>query len=450
MGHHTDVIRSEVNAFFAAADEGIEELLQTREYEKHAAFLNHYIREFPTMGDCVYQHIFDSTDLKKHYADYTLRNPLMQGDPEVERKRRKYKKEKPFHIYYYHKYILEKTETMKTWEEDGDLKRFLENWQDKLDVQGFLFQRNTKESYTARNIAFHLAFALGLSMKKLKTLLLKCLLQQVYNPKDPKECIFWYCLKNGIPYEQMRREYLDYYRSEEFDLRFRDTVENGITNTETWELETDIRMVMEKEKEDFFRYLWRLKYTEKQLLEKQKENKSGKFQKQQPLRRKTPGQVYWENITHFVDIEDPSTVENPLTEEEYAARFPQIWKPLRKRCYEANKDILLDKQILKELFVGIDYSKRGIENRKWGQVDMPRSEIIATQFIACCNRSPAGGISPSDLHQAFQKEVKIDLEASGLRKFYLRSPFELFITLCFLHDDPFCYFMASWEAAEIG
>lgn len=447
MGHHTDVIRVEVDAFFKAADEGIEEQLQTREYEKHAAFLNHYTQHFPTMGDYVYQHIFDSTDLKKHYADFTLQNPLEAGDPEVERKRRNYRKEKPFYIYYYHKYILEKTETMKALGEEADLKRFLDHWQDKLDVQGFVFQRSTKESYTARNIAFHLAFALGLSMKKLKTLLLKCLLQQVYNPKNPKECIFWYCLKNGISYEDMRREYLEYYRSGDFDEKYRETVETGIVSTETWELETDIRKVMQKEKEDFLRYLWRLKYTENQFAEMQK-TKSGEALIQRTKRRTTPGQVYWENITHFVDVEDPTTLTAPLTTEEYCIRFPVIWNALRKKCYEANRDALMDRNVLKALFAGVDYSKRGIENRKWGQVDMPRTEIIATQFIACCARNPAGKLSPSAMRKDFQKEVKVDLESSGLRKFYLRSPFELFITLCFLHDDPFGYFMASWEAAE--
>ena len=450
MSEHTRYVKYQLDLFFKNADENIEQLLNTKDFVHHADFLNHYIRNFPTLGDCVYRHIFNTTALHDHYKDYTLQEPLDGGIPEVEKKRRDYlrRKDGPFYIYHYRKYILKKVKPMAEEAESPELKSFLDHWQEKLEKQGHTFQGSAKESVTVRNIAFHLAFALGMDTKTLKEILIKCLLQQVFNPKDHKECIFWYCLDRGLTYREMRREYLDYYRSESFDGLFRNCVEKGIADTPTLVLEADIREMMERGREDFFRYLWRLKYTE-ELIEAGRKTEFGKVPDERALKWKTPGEVYWENICHFVDEADHRAAETELTEEEYAQRFPSVWQSLRQSCHRKNTDPLLDREMLRSIFSGIDYSKRGIENRKWGVVDMSRTEIIATQFIAHCARCPDGNVPRSTLRRDFQDEVNEDLVNSGLRKLYLRSPFELFVILCFLHEDPFSYFMASWMEAAM-
>lgn len=451
MTDHTRYAKYQLDLFFKNADENIEELLNTKDFVHHATFLSHYIRNFPTLGDHIYQHIFNSTELREHYADYTLQKTLDGGIPEIEKKRQDYPKSKdrPFYVYHYHKYILKKVKLMAQTESSPELKSFLDRWQEKLEKQGYTFQNSIKESATVRNIAFHLAFALEMDAKTLKDILVRCLLQQVFNPKDHMECIFWYCLDRGISYSCMRKEYLDYYRSDEFDKVFRNSLEKGIADTPTLVLEADIREMMAKGKDDFFRYLWRLKYTES-LIEEGRKTEFGKVPDARVLKWKTSCEVYWENICHFVDVENPDAAAIALTEEEYAIRFPDVWQKLRRNCYESNSDPLMDRETLKLLFSGIDYSKRGIENRKWGVVDMSRTEIIATQFIAHCTRGPAKNTPRSILRRDFLEEVNEDLISSGLRKLYLRSPFELFIILCFLHEDPFCYFMASWEAAALG
>lgn len=449
MSEHTLFIKGQVNDFFKAADKGIEEVLQTEEVKKHNEFLKHYIGEFPTVGDCVYEHIFRSEGLEKFYPDYKLEETINGiGHAEVEKSRRNYHggRGKPFYIHYYHKYILKKTESMKATGMNPDLEQFLKNWQEKLEKQGYQFMRSTKESATVRNIAFHLAFALNMKVTLLKDILLKCLLQQTFNPKNHKECIYWYCLTNKISYAQMRSDYLDHYNSEAFDEKYRYSIETGIANDHTLTLIGDIGEMRKKSKEEFLRYLWRLKYTEN-LIAEERPTEFGKIPDERVLKRSTPSEVYWDNIICFVAEEDSATVENPPLEEEYAARFPVIWKQRRRECYENNQDPLMDDSILKELFFGLDYTKRGTESRKWNNVDMSRTEIIATYFIAQCTRNPARDLPRTRLRRAFQKEVGEGLVNSGLRPFYLGAPFELFIILCFLHEDPFCYFMASWEAA---
>ena len=217
MSNHTEVIKNEVNNFFKVAEADIEEVLQTAEAEKHNAFMKHYIQAFPTMGDYVYEHIFRREGLGKYYEDYTLEKPVNgTGDARVEKCRRNNSEGKPFYIHYYHKYILKQVKTMEAAGIDPGLKSFLKYWPEKLEKQGYQFMRSTKESVTARNIAFHLAFALGMDTVLLKNILLKCLLQQVFNPKNHKECIFWYCRAKGMSYGQMRSEYLDYYYSSPF------------------------------------------------------------------------------------------------------------------------------------------------------------------------------------------------------------------------------------------
>ena len=448
MADNTRYARYQLNQFFQKMDDGIEQALSTRDFEFHNTFLNYYVQHFPTMGELFYQHIFNSTQLRMHYADYTLQEPLGDGLEEVERKRREYpvEKSRPFYVYWYHKYILKKVKPMMEAGINPELKRFLNNWQKKLEVQGYVFQHNAKESATVRNIAFHLAYALEADVMVLREILVKCLMQQVFNPKNHLECIFWYCLEHKIPYDQMRVDYLDYYRSDAFDEAYRNALEKGVVDTPTQILESDLKTVIKMSKEEFFRYLWRLKYTEN-LIAKEEKTEFGRTPDARALKRRTPSMIYWENLCCFADMEDSSTLSNPLTEEEYASRIPEIWEEVGTACHERNQDMLMDKKTLVELFGELDYTKRGVENRKWSVVDVSRAEFIASYFLACCIRGSARNVSRNSLRREFLDEIDEELEYAGLRRFYLGSPLELFIMLCFLHDDPFCYFMASWKEA---
>ena len=73
MTDHTRYVKYQLDLFFKNADENIEELLNTKDFVHHSAFLNHYIRNFPTLGDYIYRYIFNNTELCRHYTNIRWR-----------------------------------------------------------------------------------------------------------------------------------------------------------------------------------------------------------------------------------------------------------------------------------------------------------------------------------------------------------------------------------------
>ena len=146
-------------------------------------------------------------------------------------------------------------------------------------------------------------------------------------------------------------------------------------------------------------------------------------------------------------------VEKPdsslLRMEEYQILLPLILTVSRQNYAAENTMQLLPRETLKKLFGDLDYTNSSVESRRLGNVPVSRTEIIATKFISFFGDagSEESGTRSSFL-EAFDDAVSDDLEVCGLNGFYLRSPFELFMAMCFLHQDPLAYFMASWEAVR--
>lgn len=446
MTDHTRYAKYQLDLFYRQIDEEIDDIMVTEDFARHATFLNYYLQNFPTLGDEVYRHIFKTTGMGAHYTDYTLQMATVDGDPDVEKMRSDYsaKEEVPFYCYYYRKYILKKVNALGKAGGSEELAFFVARWskanQKKLDKQGYLFQFDSEEAATVRRIVFYLAFALEMDTQTLKSILVNCLLQQVLNPKNHKECIFWYCLEKKIPYSRMCRDYLEYYDSDRFDEEYRNTSWKGIQNKSTAQLLSEFRKILEGEEEELFRYLWRLKCTEKRIAQKQKENNSEEPDLR-PLKTKTAADIYADCIYCVVEALVSERSERKPD------RFPQLWQEQRKICHQRNRDPLMDRQTLKALFGDIDYTTKRIANRMNSHVSVYRAELIATQFMAFCFREPDQKKSRMARRKDFLDQVQQDLVDAGLRRIYLRAPLELFIMLCFLYEDPYCYFMASWEEA---
>ena len=58
-----------------------------------------------------------------------------------------------------------------------------------------------------RNVVFLLAFGLKMSVEDVNMFLTKALCEQAINPKDPFEVICWYCIKNGYSYPKFEKLY---------------------------------------------------------------------------------------------------------------------------------------------------------------------------------------------------------------------------------------------------
>lgn len=544
MPNTTRWLAMQINDFFRESDRVIDEAIREKDSDRLFAFIKEHVEAFPAPSRYIYEKIFEKeTDICSRYTDFTLTAlktgaeasvPVEKHRQDHRRKQEEYPKklnaynlqkeahekdplnhpEKPkepdkiwpFYAEYYNKII--RAELKK---KGIDLRG---DWKTVIAEQGYLFIQDTKKANAVRSMMFDLAFALEWSVHDLQNILQKILLQSAFNPKNPVEAVYWYCLENKISYTEMRSAYLEYIETEAFRTKYDPGyVPSSAASRDTVQFESQLEQIFEKEKEDLFSYLWVLKYAGVSKT------------------RRTPAAVYWENFRcfpkkvwmgdipaarHSVSEEElrqlgilrkdekigegaslnsleevfaaimaenperirrgseddridnlivkgknrnkePEVKEKPLpySEDEYQAVLSLIMEKSRRNYFAVSKakgEVLLPADTLKKIFGGLDYTGLVVENRKSGRAPLSRTDILATVFIGFFSDLfelyPERNNHRRDRLSLFRRLVNDDLAECGFYKLYPKSPFDMFIVLCFWQEDPLAYFMASWEAAR--
>lgn len=171
------------------------------------------------------------------------------------------------------------------------------------------------------------------------------------------------------------------------------------------------------------------------------------------VRKEREDHLETDRIKALIEKNVLKPTEAPLYRaEEYEAILPLILDKSRQNYAAENTVSLLPPETLKKLFGDLKYTKSTVKDRRTGKVSLSRTEIIATKFIGFCSDFfllyQEKNNTEWDRLDLFDMLVSDDLQVCGMHDFYLRSPFELFVAMCFLHPDPLGYFLASMEALE--
>ena len=473
----TEIIQGRVAAYFDCVDRKIEHVLDFGSSSELSGFLQTYIREYPTLGDYIYEALFSRTpSLNGTYTDHTL-SRLRSGEETgfSPRERAKYYNDKII------KPLLAKKQLTVRDCPVPAMEKFRSHWRGHLQEKGCSFIGRADGIANVRNTVFHLAFALDLEPESVSKVLTKCLLMQDFNPKDPVEVIYYWCLKYQIPYPQMLREYLDYYNSQAIDTDFRGSGAAPIPEGNTFYIMENLESISRMEKPALMEYLWRLKISSpsRQSRKTPRQIYRECFDLFPEFLYTAPGQnapklssllsaldylVASEEFTRQKALKDGNELpadtrkknfrgEKVLSEKERRPLLVKILEINRRNYYRANTLPLLPGEILQFLFEGIAYSEAIVRKRIYGEIPLTRKELLATMFLYyladTVNQESEIGSKAKSL-DLFEEEASDNLFQCGMHTFYLRNPFDLFLALCFLQDDPLAYFMASWEAARLA
>lgn len=492
MGKETEFIRAEVDQAFISFDNQLDAFFHCQDKPGLLAFLENYMRKFPTPADCIRSCLPPDTFasgsdlkgfLKEQYKAHRMRN---MDIPQYEALAAQLEAQGEMTPAQAFQFRQDCTEALASFHSS--------EWRTGLDAKkGYQFLSRADLSANIRNVIFHLAFALDLPQETVSQLLTKGLLQQDFNPKDHKEVIYWWCLKKKIPYEKMVREYFAYYHSVTFDrdyqnqkiitAQLKDTdylIDSLQTIADISNYGSDANM----QKRAFTDYLRKLKMVEAAVAEASPEPEQTSAEDPfdadseasgHSLTRKTPRRIFWESFLDFplelqgADGQSLKTFDD-LREEKgkkvseegknpdrhyFSAdiRFRlEILEQFRKSCSHRNEEPLLPQPLLKELFDGISYSEDIVINRCSGKAPISRNLLIATMFIGFFSDDAYVKKELPDEVTAleyFEELVSYDLDSCGMYPLYLRNPFELFLALCFLSKDPLAYFMRSWAQAMV-
>lgn len=309
-----------------------------RTKDRNMPFHEFYYKEFYEY-DYLYRH---DPELPAVYTDCTLM-VLRDGKKEIEDvlkekecAEKDYKEKspnKPFWCYFCKKFYGDFMDKLPAREYAvKNLHAFLTTYK-KTDIwkkQGHQFQ-STQSAKNVRNIAFHLAFVLKLEISALQDLLQKGLLQDAINPKSPREAIYCYCLYNSIPYEEMVSQYWEYIESEDFEQKYSvNKREDGGQEPYTLYWGEKLKNVLQKEKTEFYKYLWWLRYS--------LENDS-----RMSASRKAPSEIFWDYFVSFptmVWVGERSEANNLISSEEvYNALLVKVYEKEDWLHYTKNKQL---------------------------------------------------------------------------------------------------------------
>lgn len=312
-----------------------------------------------------------------------------------------------------------------------------------------------------RNVVFLLGFGLAMSVDDVNMFLTKALREREINPKNPFEVICWYCYKNGYRYPRFRKLW-DFYNTMPINGKGKEV--QFFEEEYTAGVRGEMRRIVDDA--TLMAHLSRLK-------------SDGQASKISVSSRNHFNRLYDETRTVITGIynkmeEDAQAVELSLyrdsmlrnarvSDTEFLQRMER--KKLERRHYTADdiseSDIehILCSAIpvdhhgnltpgkaskLNEAFAGKRFSRQHISEILAGNMDVDRFDLITLCFFLFSQKLDEFP-SPKKRYIAFVESINAILTECSLGKLYIANPYECFVLMCILSEDPLGTYADVWE-----
>jgi len=313
------------------------------------------------------------------------------------------------------------------------------------------------EKYPAqiqRDVVYLFGFGLGMTSEEVADTMAFFLMQRQVNLRDPEEVIYYWCLKNmpaQTDLEKKRRiekisELLNKYQTHKISIRetknllLANDLEQ-IRNAYTWVLENDFAEIDTEEK--LLMYLLKLKFTSVSDISL------------------VIRDIFFENLSSFTGEESDTEKEkmqweDQLQGEEKIYVYTEAQKALKRleqmrlNVWENNQYHMLSADTAAKLFRGIYWTESVLKHYYSREKAITRNEFLLAVFLGSTLDSVLNGDKSAvkanyyDIRQDWDEQlVKCRMEAT-----YVKNPFDLFLLLCLLQEEPVKYLLANWQLAE--
>lgn len=310
-----------------------------------------------------------------------------------------------------------------------------------------------------RNVVFLLGFGLNMSVDDVDMFLTKALCEQEINPKDPFEVICWYCYQrrfNYLKFEQLWQRYLDMPRD--------------VQNIDCYDTEHTIgaRNTMHSVSDDasLLKYLGGLKgkggasrmsLTAKQCFDTLYNEAKALIAQ---LYNKDAEKKHWLATQEYIQ---KLSLNDRLSDAEKQTRIQQFSSGkkvfVRDDITESDIEHVICAAIpkdrhgnltpakaskLNEQFSGKRFSRQRISNILSGEADVTRFDLITLNFFIFSQKLD---VYPETKKRYihFMDSMNSILEKCFLGKLYIQNPYECFVLMCMLTDDPLGTYADVWE-----
>lgn len=310
-----------------------------------------------------------------------------------------------------------------------------------------------------RNVVFLLGFGLRMSVEDVNLFLTKALREPEINPKNPFEVMCWYCYKNGY----------NYLKYEKLKAIYEETPPNSLNMELLYGEQTiGFRSSMYSIHNDaaLIAHLSKLKTNDN--ISKLSATARKYFNNLYDEVRDLIAQLYnqMEDEQHFDSVQE---YQQKLTRNDRLYDYEKIQRlesfRAKKRSYtreditESDIEHIICAAIpvdrhgnltpgkaskLNEQFSGKRFSRQHISEILSGSAEVNRFDLITLNFFIFSQKL-------SQYPEAKQRYVQFEdstnamLEGCFMGKLYIQNPYECFVLMCILSDDPLGTYADVWE-----
>ena len=310
-----------------------------------------------------------------------------------------------------------------------------------------------------RNVVFLLGFGLRMSAEDVNMFLTKALLEPEINPKNPFEVICWYCYKKGFSYLKFEKLWETYNKLSVNNYAMEDAFEErtiGIRN--------DMHMIQNDEM--LLKHVSRLKVGDNQsyISITAKECFDLLYDEARDIIAQLYNQSEDEQYTKAMYEYVQKLSENDrLYDSEKIKRIEQFCakKKIFTRCDISESDIedVICAAIPKDRygnlkpskasrlskhFLGKRFSRQRIGNILSGEAEVTRFDLITLNFFIFSQKLNVYPDAKVRYIQFYESTNKI-LDRCFLGKIYVQNPYECFVLMCILAEDPLATYADVWE-----
>lgn len=289
------------------------------------------------------------------------------------------------------------------------------------------------QSSVSRSVIFQLGFGLKMKVQEVDAFLKKAISESTFNMADPEEVIFQYCFYNQLSYSKAI-SLLEYYRSIE-------------TPAAAGSQAKGFRIGKMTSDEELYNYLQFLK---NQVRYESKYNKAYDYFDLLlgRVRSLIASERRFTNAAHVIaDISEntkglmTSAISNQIVEETIYSGISY------------NEDMNLQSMgdsSLKDVFGRYRLSRSRMNNLQKRKIKVERYDLITLLFVIYAyapnteEYENSSETDPKDLCMRFTEEANRILTQCGMIHLYPVNPYESFILLCLLSEDPWESFCETW------
>lgn len=310
-----------------------------------------------------------------------------------------------------------------------------------------------------RNVVFLLGFGLNMSVDDVNMFLTKALCEQEINPKNPFEIICWYCYHkhfNFLKFEQLWQIYRDTQpNSLDMERIYREQTIGVKTSMRS--IQDDATLITHLAKLKANESMSAMSFTARKCFEALYDEARDLIAKIYNTREAAEHENAVRKYMHKLSFNDRLYDSEKLKRIEQFRAKQKVFS--RADITESDIEHIICAAIptdrhgnltpckdskLKEQFAGKRFSRQRMGDILSGNAEVTRFDLITLNFFVFSQKLDEYP-EPKARYLKFHETMDVILEKCSLGKMYIQNPYECFVLMCILSNDPLGTYADVWE-----